>query len=34
MNTEMDYLILGSMVIERTAQPKMKPTRRVAPQAD
>jgi carbamoyltransferase len=34
MNTEMDYLILGSMVIERTAQPKVKPTRRVAPQAD
>ena len=34
MNTEMDYLILGSMVIERTAQPRVKPTRRVAPQAD
>jgi carbamoyltransferase len=34
MNTEMDYLILGSLVIERTAQPKVKPARRVAPQAD
>jgi carbamoyltransferase len=34
INTEMDYLILGSYVIERTAQPKAKVARRVAPQAD
>ena len=34
MNTEMDYLILGSHVIERTAQPKSNLARRVAPQAD
>jgi len=33
VNTEMDYLILGSYVIERTAQPKAV-SRRVAPQAD
>jgi carbamoyltransferase len=32
--TEMDYLILGSFVIERTAQPKHNLARRVAPQAD
>ena len=34
MNTEMDYLIMGSHVIERTAQPKNHVPRRVAPQAD
>ncbi|HUC84526.1 MAG TPA: carbamoyltransferase [Candidatus Acidoferrales bacterium] len=34
MNTEMDFLILGSFVIERTAQPKASLERRVAPQAD
>jgi len=34
MNTEMDYLILGSFVIERTAQPNVKIARRVAPQLD
>jgi carbamoyltransferase len=34
MNTEMDYLVLGSFVIERTAQPQRKMDRRVAPQAD
>jgi carbamoyltransferase len=34
MNTEMDYLILGSFVIERAAQPKATLARRVAPQAD
>jgi len=34
MNTEMDFLILGSFVIERTAQPNQHPVRRVAPQAD
>ncbi len=34
MNTEMDFLIMGSYVIERTAQPKMNMSRRVAPQAD
>ena len=34
MNTEMDWLILGSYVIERTAQPKKTVARRVAPQAD
>ena len=34
MNTEMDYLILGSFIIERTAQPRQQTERRVAPQAD
>ncbi|HEV2330032.1 MAG TPA: carbamoyltransferase [Verrucomicrobiae bacterium] len=34
MNTEMDYLILGNYVIERTAQPGKTIQRRVAPQAD
>jgi carbamoyltransferase len=34
MNTEMDYLIMGSFVIERTAQPRQKIQRRVLPQAD
>jgi carbamoyltransferase len=34
MNTEMDYLILGSFVIERTAQPQQKVSRRILPQAD
>ena len=34
MNTEMDYLIMGSFVIERTAQPQQRTERRVAPQAD
>ena len=34
MNTEMDFLILGSYVIERTAQPQKHLARRVAPQAD
>jgi carbamoyltransferase len=34
MNTEMDYLMLGSFVIERTAQPKARLERRIAPQAD
>lgn len=34
MNTEMDYLVLGSHVIERAAQPKTGFARRVAPQAD
>ena len=34
MNTEMDYLILGSFVIERTAQPNVRFIRRVAPQLD
>jgi carbamoyltransferase len=34
MNTEMDFLILGSFVIERIAQPKKELERRVAPQAD
>jgi carbamoyltransferase len=33
VNTEMDYLIMGSFVIERLAQPKSV-ERRVAPQAD
>ena len=33
MNTEMDYLIMGSFVIERLAQPQQA-ERRVAPQAD
>ena len=34
MNTEMDYLILGSYVIERAAQPQTGLARRVARQAD
>lgn len=34
MNTEMDHLIVGSFVIERTAQPRQPTGRRVAPQAD
>ncbi len=34
INTEMDFLILGSFVIERTAQPQKNLPRRVAPQAD
>jgi carbamoyltransferase len=34
MNTEMDYLILGNCVIERTAQPRQKIERRLLPQAD
>jgi carbamoyltransferase len=34
MNTEMDFLILGSYVIERTAQPQKNIARRAAPQAD
>jgi carbamoyltransferase len=34
MNTEMDYLILGSFVIERTAQPQQKISRRILPSAD
>jgi len=34
MNTEMDYLIMGGFVIERTAQPRQKIQRRISPQAD
>ena len=34
MNTEMDFLILGRFVIERTAQPGKNLPRRVAPQTD
>jgi carbamoyltransferase len=34
INTEMDYLIMGSFVIERTAQPQQKIARRILPQAD
>jgi len=34
VNTEMDYLIMGSFAIERTAQPRQKIQRRIAPQAD
>jgi carbamoyltransferase len=34
MNTEMDYLIMGSFVIERMAQPQSKVERRILPQAD
>jgi carbamoyltransferase len=34
MNTEMDYLIMGSFVIERLAQPTAKISRRVQPQGD
>jgi len=34
MNTEMDFLIMGSFVIERIAQPQQKISRRILPQAD
>ncbi len=34
MNTEMDYLIMGGLVIERAAQPQQKISRRIVPQAD
>jgi carbamoyltransferase len=34
MNTEMDFLIIGSYVVDRAAQPKNAVERRVAPQAD
>jgi carbamoyltransferase len=34
VNTEMDYLVMGDFIIERTAQPKARAGRRVAPQAD
>ena len=34
MNTEMDFLIVGPFVIERTAQPQANVSRRVQPQAD
>jgi carbamoyltransferase len=34
MNTEMDYLIMGGFVIERTAQPRQKIQRPILPQAD
>jgi carbamoyltransferase len=34
MNTEMDFLVIGNYVIERTAQPQKNLSRRVAPQAD
>ena len=34
MNTEMDYLIMGSFVIDRTGQPQQKISRRISPQAD
>jgi carbamoyltransferase len=34
MNTEMDFLIMGSLVIERTGQPQPTVSRRIQPQAD
>ena len=34
VNTEMDWLIMGGFVIERTAQPQQKISRRILPQAD
>jgi carbamoyltransferase len=34
VNTEMDYLIMGSFVIERTAQTQKRIERRILPQAD
>ena len=34
MNTEMDYLVMGSFVIERAAQPQQKIARRILPSAD
>lgn len=34
VNTEMDYLVIGHFLLERTRQPQQKPVRRVALQAD
>ncbi|MDB6020588.1 MAG: Carbamoyltransferase, partial [Pedosphaera sp.] len=34
VNTEMDYLIMGSFVIERLAQPQRRPERRFIPQSN
>jgi carbamoyltransferase len=34
VNTEMDYLALGSFLLERTAQPARPVERRVKPQMD
>jgi carbamoyltransferase len=34
MNTEMDFLIMGSLVIERTGQPQPTVSRRIRPQED
>jgi carbamoyltransferase len=34
MNTEMDYLVMGSFVIKRAAQPQQKIQRRISPQTD
>jgi len=34
MNTEMDYLILGRFVVDRTAQPQPHVARRILPSAD
>jgi carbamoyltransferase len=34
INTEIDFLIMGSFVIERLAQPSRTMARRVAPQED
>jgi len=34
VNTEMDFLVMGSFVLDRTAQPARRIDRRVAPQSD
>jgi carbamoyltransferase len=34
VNTEMDYLVMGSFVLERAAQPRAKVERRAALQPD
>ena len=34
VNTEMDYLVIGGFVLDRTAQPSRRIERRVTPQAD
>jgi carbamoyltransferase len=34
VNTEMDYLVLGGFLLERTAQPARPVERRVKPQLD
>ncbi len=34
VNTEMDYLVIGGFVLDRTAQPSRRVERRVTPQAD
>jgi hypothetical protein len=34
MNAEMDYLVMGNYLIQRSAQPRQNVPRRILPQAD